>query len=317
MTNPKLAIVVPCYNEEECIEKTSTRLNEVLQDLIARNVVSDESFIYLVNDGSKDKTWEIIQKLHSSNKFIKALKFTRNFGNQNAIIAGLTKANQNEMDCVITIDADLQQDETKIEEFVEKYKKGAEIVCGIRKDRDTDSFIKKFTAEAFYKVMNIMGVKIQKNHSEYRLVSKKALSILSRYKEVNMFLRGFFYELGLKTDYVYFDVKKRESGESKYNLYSLYGLALEGITSFSIVPLRMVTFTGLFIAVVSFILALQVVFERIFNSQLTPGWATIVFVISFLGGVQIMAIGVIGEYIGQLFREVKGRPRYIEDEELS
>lgn len=316
MNNPKLAIVVPCYNEEECIEKTAKKLIEIIDELASREVISSESFLYLVNDGSQDKTWEIIEKLHGFDERIKGLKFTRNFGNQKALIAGLTKVNEIGVDCAITIDADLQQDENKIEEFVEKYKNGAEIVCGIRNDRDTDSFFKKFTAEAFYKLMNLLGVKIQKNHSDYRLASKKALGILSKYKEANLFLRGLFCELGLKTEYVYFDVKKREFGTSKFSVYSLYALALEGITSFSIIPLRILTWTGFIISLISFILCLQVVYERIFNTQITPGWATIVFVMCFLGGVQLVAIGVIGEYIGQLFREVKGRPRYIEDIEL-
>src|SRR5574344_438667 len=316
MTTPKLALVVPCYNEEEGIEKTIKRLLEIRDELISKNEINEESFIYVVNDGSKDKSWDIIKKLNQENQAVKGLSFTRNFGNQSALIAGLTKAKDLKADCAITIDADLQQDETKIGEFVEKYKNGADIVCGIRNDRHTDGIIKKLTAEAFYKLMNLMGVKIQRNHSDYRLVSAKALDVLSQYKEVNMFLRGLFYELGLKTEYVKFKVKKREFGETKYTLFSLYELALKGITAFSVVPLRILTFAGFGIAIVNFILCLEVIYERFFNTRIIPGWATIVFVVCFMGGVQIMAIGVIGEYIGQLFQEVKGRPRYIEDEQL-
>lgn len=315
---PQLALIIPCYNEQEVLSKTADRLTSVMYDLINKGEISPKSFIYFIDDGSSDKTWEVISNLHKKNAhFYKGLKFTRNFGNQNALIAGLTKMHEIGVDCVISIDADLQQDENKIHDFIEKYKNGAEIVCGIRHNRKTDRFFKKYTALFFYKIMNLLGVKIKANHSDYRLVSKKALDIISNYKEVNLFLRGLFYELGLKTDYVYFDVKKREFGVSKYNVFSLFKLALNGITSFSIVPLRIVYIAGFFISLVSFILCLQVLYERIFNHNIIPGWATIVFVICFIGGIQILSIGIIGEYLGQLFQEVKSRPRFIEETELN
>ncbi len=299
------------------IPYTVKRLLELMDSLCEEKVISPKSFLYLVDDGSKDKTWKIIEDFHELYpERVKGMKFTRNFGNQNALIAGLTNVSTYGADCSITIDADLQQDENKIKDFVEKFKNGADIVCGIRNDRKTDSFFKKTTASAFYRLMNALGVKIKSNHSDYRLTSRKAMDILSEYKEVNMFLRGVFYELGLKTDYVYFDVKQRKFGESKFSFFSLLKLAIDGITAFSIVPLRMVYFMGFFISVVSFILCVQVLYERIFNSHIVPGWATIVFVMAFIGGIQILCIGIIGEYVGQLFQEVKARPRYIKEKEL-
>lgn len=316
MNTPTLAIIIPCFNEEEAIESTVNRLLQIRRDLIVQNKIREDSFIYLVNDGSTDNTWEIIERLHTNHPCVKAMKFTRNFGNQNAIIAGLTNVPDLGADCAITIDADLQQDETKIGEFVEKYMNGADIVCGVRNDRKTDPFLKKWTAILFYKFMNLLGVKIQMDHSDFRLTSRKAMDILKRYKETNLFLRGIFYELGLKTDYVRFDVKKRKYGKSKFTLFSLYALALEGITSFSIVPLRIVYFSGFILSFVSFIMCCYVIWERIFDSHIVAGWATIVFVLCFIGGIQILAIGIIGEYIGQLFREIKDRPRFIVDKEL-
>lgn len=314
---PKLAIIIPCYNEQEALHMTIDRLTTILYGLINQSKVASDSFIYLIDDGSKDNTWEIIANLHKKNAhFYKGLKFTRNFGNQNALIAGLNEVNKLGVDCILSIDADLQQDETKIEEFVQKYTDGADIVCGVRNNRKTDSVFKKYPALFFYKIMNLLGVKIKPNHSDYRLVGKKALDILGEYKEVNMFLRGIFYELGLKTEYVYFDVKKREFGTSKYNLFSLFKLALHGITSFSVVPLRIVSIMGFVLSLTSFLLCLQVIYERIFNHNIIPGWATIVFVVCFIGGIQIFSIGIIGEYLGQLFQEVKARPRYIKEIEL-
>ena len=318
MQNPKLALVIPCYNEEEVIETTVKRLLEVLDDLAKSNKISSKSFIYLVNDGSKDSTWDKIAHMHQDNpNKVKALNFTRNFGNQRAILAGLLEVRKHNIDCCITLDADLQQDENKIEEFVEKYKEGAHIVCGIRNDRKTDGFLKKHTAQAFYKVMNMLGVKIKANHSDYRLTSKKVLDILSEYKEVNLFLRGIFHEFGYKTEYVYFDVKPRFAGVSKFSAWDLFSLAAKGITSFSVVPLRTVTCIGLLISICSFLLGMNVIWEKLHNTYTLPGWTTLVVAISFLGGIQILCIGVIGEYLGQLFQEVKSRPRYIVETELS
>ncbi len=317
MSETKLAIVVPCFNEEETLPSSITRLKEVLDELISSDVVGENSFIYFVDDGSKDKTWEILENAHSSApNHIKALKFTRNFGNQRAIIAGLESVREMGVDCAVTIDADLQQDEAKIKDFVIKYQEGAEIVCGIRNNRKTDGFFKKSTAILFYKVMNILGVNIQPNHSEYRLVSKKALDIISNYHEANLFLRGLFYELGLKTEYIYFEVKKRKHGDSKFNFISLFRLAAHGIISFSVRPLRFVFLTGFAISIISFIVGIVGFYNLVLNGKHLPGLRPFDIFNTFIAGLQILCVGIIGEYIGQILEEVKARPRYVKDKEL-
>ena len=318
MSETKLAIVVPCFNEEETLPSTITSLKEILDELIASDVVSENSFIFLVDDGSKDRTWQILESEHSkSPNYVKALKFTRNFGNQSAIIAGLDSVREMNIDCAITIDADLQQDETKIKDFVKKYQEGAEIVCGVRNNRKTDGFFKKFTAMFFYKFMNILGVNIQPNHSEYRLMSKKALDIISNYKEANLFLGGLFYELGLKTEYIYFEVKKRQHGDSKFNFISLFRLAAHGIISFSVRPLRFVFLTGLAISTISFVVGIVGIYNLVFNGKHLPGLRPFDIFNTFIAGLQILCVGVIGEYIGQILEEVKDRPRYVKDKELN
>ncbi len=315
MMAPCLAIVIPCYNEEACIDNTTKRLLEILKELEQENVISENSFIFYSNDGSKDSTWaKILQYSKETSGKVKGIRFSRNFGNQMAILAGLFEASKYNPDCYITIDADLQQDETKIKEFVQKYKNGAKIVAGIRNDRHTDGFIKKTTALAFYKIMNLLGVNLKVNHSDYRLISKEIVNVLKTFPETNMFLRGIFNDLGFEQDCVYFDVKERSAGKSKYNLFSLFSLALDGITSFSVVPLRLVSFIGFFMALVSFIVGVQALFDKMYCHNIVPGWATIVVALGFIGGIQILCIGIIGEYIGQLFQEVKARPRYIVEE---
>ncbi len=317
MLKSKLAVVIPCYNEEEMLEHTINRMSEVFDDLKSKELISDDSYICFVDDGSNDKTWDIIENAHKlTPEKIKGVKFAKNFGNQNALIAGLTKANEIGCDCAITIDADLQQDENKIEEFIQKFQAGNDIVMGIRKNRNTDDFIKKYTALAFYKLINLLGAQLTPNHSDYRLVSKKVLGMLDKYKEVNLFLRGLFPALGQKTDTVYFEVKPRKFGHSKFTLWKLFSLAMQGITSFSIVPLRLVAFIGFCISIVAFILGFSVIIEKFTSRYVLPGWATMVSAISFIGGIQIFCLGIIGEYIGQLFQEVKARPRYITEEEL-
>ncbi len=314
MPAPTLAIVIPCYNEEAVITSTISRLTEVLNELREQGVVSDKSFLFLVDDGSADKTFELINEAHKNNpEKVKAISFTRNFGNQMAILAGMLELKNFDYDCCITIDADLQQDETKIKDFVEKFNEGNEIVYGVKIQRNDTSLFKKICAESFYKLMNVLGAKTCPNHSEYRLVSKKSVNVLSEYSEHNIFLRGVFQQMGEKSDVIYYDVKKRMAGVSKFSLFDLISLALQGITSFSIVPLRLVTFFGVFISFCSFIIGFSAILEKIFNLSLimVPGWATIVATISFVGGIQILCIGIIGEYLGQIFMEVKARPRYI------
>lgn len=316
MNKPVLAVVIPCYNEELCIKDTVERLFEVLSDLVLKGKISEKSYLYLVDDGSKDKTWNIISELHEKDSRVKGLKFVRNFGNQKALIAGLEGVRKIGCDCVVSIDADLQQDECVIEKFVDEFQKGADVVSGIRNDRKTDSFFKKYTALAFYKVMNILGANIPANHSDYRLVSAHALDIMSQFNERYLFLRGFFNDVGFKTSYVNFDVKPRIAGESKFNFVSLMGLALNGITSYSVVPLRFVAVLGFFMALFGFLVGLETVYEKIFFHDTPSGWATAIILSCIFGGIQLFCLGLIGEYVGQVFREVKGRPRYIKDVEL-
>lgn len=317
MSNTKLAIIIPCYNEELVIESTVTTLLKVLDDIIKKGKIREDSYIYLVDDGSKDNTWEIIEKLNEKHpQRIKAAKFVRNYGNQRALIAGLNGVRNIGCDCAISIDADLQQDENAIEKFIDEFHNGAEIVSGIRNDRKTDSFFKKFTALCFYKLMNILGVKIPPNHSDFRLVSKNALEILEKYSERELFLRGFFHETGLKTAYVHFDVKPRALGCSKFNFISLTTLALNGITSYSIVPLRLISAIGLLAICASTIVGIDAICDKFIRHDAPSGWTTIVILLVFMGGFQIFCLGIIGEYLGQIFNEVKARPRYILEKEL-
>ncbi|MGN0013916.1 MAG: glycosyltransferase family 2 protein [Candidatus Gastranaerophilaceae bacterium] len=312
--NPILTLVVPCYNEEEVLGTTIERLLEVLNELSDSDVISDESFIFLVDDGSKDKTFDIMKHYHELYpQKVKAISFMRNFGNQKAFLAGLLEVRKYKFDCCITIDADLQQDETKIVEFIEKFKEGYELVYGVKIQRNDTSFIKKICAMAFYKIMNLLGAKTYPNHSEYRLVSRKLIDILSNYSENNIFLRGIFQEMSNNPAIVYYDVKKRTAGVSKFSMFDLFSLAIQGITSFSTTPLRLVTFAGFIMSFCSFMLGISVIIEKLFNLYIidVPGWATIVAAISFIGGIQIFCIGIIGEYLGQIFVEVKARPRYI------
>lgn len=316
MQTPRLAVIIPCFNEELCIEQTSKRLLEVLVMLINQGKITNDSYLYFIDDGSTDKTWDIIEYLHSQTPMIKGKKFIRNYGNQKAIVAGLEGVRNLGCDCVVSIDADLQQDELAIERFVDEYLNGFDVVLGIRNNRKTDGFIKKTTAVMFYKLMNILGAKIPVNHSDYRLVSNKALEVMKLYPEKDLFLRGFFYEVGLKTTTINFDVKPRMAGVSKFNFMSLMALALNGITSFSIVPLRIIAVLGFIMFVLSIIVGLETIYEKIFLGDSPNGYATMIIMLTFFGGLQIFCLGVIGEYVGQVYREVKSRPRYITDKEL-
>jgi len=316
MRKPTLAIIIPCFNEELLIESTVNSLLDVINTLIEKGKILQDSYIYLVDDGSKDRTWSIIEDLHTKNPLVKGAKFVKNYGNQKALLAGLLGVREIGCDCVVSIDADLQQDPWAIEKFVDEYAQGYDIVSGIRNGRDTDSLFKKYTALFFYKAMNLLGAKIPVNHSDYRLVSKRALDILAQYPEKQLFLRGFFHELGLKTAYVKFNVKPRMLGKSKFNFISLLGLALNGITSFSIVPLRIIAVLGFLLALFSFGLGVEVVYEKIALNNTPPGWATQIVFLTFFGGLQLFCLGIIGEYVGQVYREVKARPRYIKDIEL-
>ena len=313
---PILAIIIPCYNEELCVQSTADRLLSVLADLIKKGKIKKESYLYFIDDGSKDTTWNIIEEMHAKTHQIKGTKFIRNYGNQKALMAGLDGVRNIGCDCVVSIDADLQQDEMAIEKFIDKYIDGFDIVLGIRNDRKTDSFLKKTTAELFYITMNILGAHIPMNHSDYRLVSRRVLEIMKEYPEKSFFLRGFFNELGLPTAYVNFDVKQRTAGQSKYKFSTLFVLALSGITSYSVVPLRFVAVLGFFMALIGFIFGIATIIEKIFFNAMQNGIATTIILMSTFGGIQLFCLGIIGEYVGQLYREVKGRPRYIRDVEL-
>ena len=311
---PLLAVVVPCLNEELVVEQTAARLVELLRQLSAGGQIDAASFVYFVDDGSRDATWAIVEALHAQDATIKGLKLARNVGTQNALLAGLLGV-KDRADCVVTIDADLQQDEQVIVQFLEKYRQGAHIVYGVRRRHRTSSPLKRATSWFFYNLMNALGARIVKHHSEYRLVSRKALAAIAEYREYNLFLRGIFVDIGFRAEVVPFDVRRREAGTSKHTLRKLASLALDGITSFSVVPLRLVTFTGALIFLFSCAMTLFYLYHKL-AGHTPPGWAGTVIPIYFLGGVQIMFLGLVGEYIGKIYKEVKARPRFIKDEEL-
>jgi glycosyltransferase involved in cell wall biosynthesis len=309
MTKTLLYIILPCYNEEEIIDQTFTELIEVYKKLWEKEIISQESKIVFVDDGSNDKTWNKILALKEKSNTIRALKLAKNAGHQNAILAGLLTY-KDEADCCITIDADLQDDITVIEAMVKKYQEGNEIVYGVRNKRVTDTFFKKQTALTFYKLMKLMGVNIIFNHADYRLASGKALNELAKFKEVNLFLRSMFPLLGFKTTEVYYDRLKRIGGNTKFSLSKMLSFSLDGITSFSIVPLRLITFLGLSIFSLSLLFIAYAIYSYLVLDT-TKGWASTTLPIYFLGGIQLFCIGIIGEYLGKIYGEVKQRPRYI------
>lgn len=310
MKIPTLAIVVPSYNEEEVLEETSKHLLKVLNVLEKKNKVGKGSFILFVDDGSTDKTWDIIERLSKANDKCRGLKFSRNYGHQNALFAGLMYS-KDFVDCVISIDADLQQDENMMETFIDKYNEGFEIVNGIRKNRNTDSFFKRVSATVFYSLMNVMGVQITPDSADYRLVSSRVLKELSKFEEVNLFLRGLFPTLGFRTTFVEHEVKDRFAGKSKYSLKKMVNLAMDGITSFSIAPLRIITFLGIISLFLCFCMILYVLYTVIFTDNAVAGWASTVLPLYFIGSIQILSLGVIGEYVGRIYMETKHRPKYL------
>jgi len=304
-----LYIVVPCYNEEEVLHETSKRLEKKLNQLIGQNQISKNSKVLFVDDGSKDKTWQIITELHEQNQIFSGLKLSCNKGHQNALLAGLMTA-KDLSDVTISLDADLQDDIEVIDQFIEKYKQGCDIVYGVRSARDTDTFFKKTTARGFYKLMEIMGVSIQKDHADYRLMSKRALQGLEQFDEVNLFLRGIVKLIGYKSDVVYYKRSSRFAGESKYPLKKMLNFACDGITSFSVKPIRLVTALGFIIFVVSLIMLIYFFIIKLLGRTET-GWTSLVGSIWLLSGIQLLSLGIIGEYIGKIYKEVKSRPRYI------
>ena len=302
-----LAIIVPCYHEEEALPTTSNVLLQLLSKMISESLVSTESFICFVNDGSKDKTWEIIEELHEKNpRHIQGICLSRNFGHQSALLAGLHTL---EADCYITIDADLQDDENAMVDMVKSFHEGNDIVYGVRKERRTDTFFKRTTAQGFYKVMEMMGVKTVYNHADFRLMSKRAVEQFSKYQETNLFLRGMMPLIGYQTDCVYYDRKERVAGESKYPLKKMLALAFNGISSFSVKPISMILGAGMIIVALSLLAAIYALISYC-TGHVVPGWTSLILSIWFLGGIQLMAIGLVGQYIGKIYIEVKHRPRY-------
>lgn len=301
---PVLTIVVPCYNEEEVLPETINRLSAVLQDLCGENLIRKNSRILFVDDGSSDRTWPIIARESIKNPFVTGIKLSRNVGHQKALWAGYMKARE-KSDCVISIDADLQDDIQVIKTFMEKYHEGYEIVYGVRRKRDTDTFFKRTTALLFYRFMEKFGIELVYNHADFRLLSKRALDELARYHEQHLFLRGILPQIGFKSAKVYYDRKERLAGETKYPLKKMVAFALDGITSFSIVPLRLITFAGFFLFVTGILLG---IYSLVKPEQ--PASFLLYTFISVFTGLQLLAIGVIGEYIGKIFYEVKRRPKY-------
>ena len=303
-----LSIVVPCYNEEEMLPITFESLRNKLAELIEKGKISSESFLLFVDDGSKDKTWELIDNENKVHKEVKGLKLAGNVGHQFALTAGLIFA-KDICDISISIDADLQDDIDVFEEMVDKYHEGCDIVYGVRNKRKTDSIFKRVTAQGFYKVMNFFGAKTIYNHADFRLMSKRALEQFSKYSEENLYLRGIVPLIGYKTDCVYYDRKVRVAGKSKYPLRKMIALAVEGITSFSVKPIRYIVLLG-FISVLLSLAAFVYALVSFFLKTVEPGWTSLIVSIWFLGGVQLISIGLIGEYIGKIYMEVKRRPRY-------
>ena len=312
----RLGIVVPCYNEEEVLKIASEALRGVFNDLIAKEKISPDSFIMFVNDGSKDATWQLIEEEHSLYPHqVFGVKLAGNVGHQYALTAGLNTA-KDMCDISVSIDADLQDDVAVIEEMVDKFHEGKDIVYGVRKKRTTDSFFKRTTAQGFYKFMNIMGVKTVYNHADFRLMSRRAMEQFSEYKEANLFIRGIVPLIGYETDCVYYDRKERVAGESKYPLKKMLALAFNGISSFSIKPISLITGLGALIIFLSICAAVYALISY-FLGNVQPGWTSLILSIWFLGGVQLLCIGLIGQYIGKIYIESKHRPRYNIEKVLS
>ena len=309
-----LYLVIPCCNEEKVLIEATNQLTKKINQMIKDGLVSNKTKILYVDDGSKDKTWAIIERLYKENQFVDGLKLARNRGHQNALLAGLMVAKEH-ADILISMDADLQDDIGVLDDFVREYEKGSEIVYGVRSSRKKDSFFKRHTAQFFYKLMKLLGVDIVYNHADYRLISKKAADELEKYKEVNLFLRGIIPQIGFKTSVVKYERKERFAGESKYPLRKMLGFALEGILSFSVTPLRIITVLGSIISVASFIFLIYVIIGHFVNGSVA-GWTTIIALVSFFGGFQIFCIGLIGEYIGKIYGETKRRPRYTIEKKL-
>ena len=306
--SPILAVVVPCYKEEAVLHETHKRLSQLFDRLIQARQISPESYILYVNDGSTDQTWAIIKELHQNTAYACGLNLAGNVGHQNALLAGLNAVKER-CEIAISIDADLQDDIQVIPDMINSYKAGNDIVYGVRKERKTDTFFKRTTAQGFYKVMEMMGVKTVYNHADFRLMSKRAVEQFSKYQETNLFLRGMMPLIGYQTDCVYYDRKERVAGESKYPLKKMLALAFNGISSFSVKPISMILGAGMIIVLLSILAAIYALISYC-TGHVVPGWTSLILSIWFLGGIQLMAVGLVGQYIGKIYIEVKHRPRY-------
>ena len=305
----KLGIIVPCYNEEEVLPETNKQLIEIINSLIQLGKISSSSRVYYVDDGSTDGTWRLIESLSIANSnHIAGIKLSRNYGHQNALIAGLFSV---EEDALITIDADLQDDVNAIESMVNKHLEGFDIVYGVRNKRKNDTIFKRITANLFYSLMQTLGAKIVKNHADFRLLSRNSINSLKKFREVSLFLRGIVPLIGLNSTTVYYSRDKRLLGQSKYPTRKMLNFAVKGITSFSIVPLRVVTITGLLIFILSLIMSAYVLLLWLFTDKALPGWSSIVLPMYLLGGIQVLFLGILGEYLGKVYEGVKNRPRFI------
>lgn len=310
----KLYLVIPCYNEEEVLPETSKRLKEKVTSLITKGKIDEGSRIVFVNDGSKDRTWELISELHKQDPMFSGINLSRNRGHQNALLAGLMTV-KDHADMVISMDADLQDDIDAVDEMVEKYLNGVDIVYGVRSSRAKDTFFKKATAEGFYKLMNSMGANTVFNHADYRLMSRRALEGLAQFGEVNLFLRGIVPMIGYTTGVVYYERGERFAGESKYPLGKMLSFAVEGITSLSTKPIRLITGLGFFIFLISIIILIYSL-VRHFMGETIVGWTTLMVSVWGIGGLILLSLGVVGEYIGKIYLETKARPRFIVEEFL-
>lgn len=306
---PVIYLVIPCYNEEEVLPETIRQLTDKLNRMTTAGTISAESKILLADDGSRDRTWQLISQMTRENPYVEGIKLAHNRGHQNALLAGLMTAAPL-CDCSISLDADLQDDIEVLDEFVKKYSEGCDIVYGVRKKRDTDTAFKKISAEGFYKIMKALGVDVVFNHADYRLMSKRALEALGEYREVNLFLRGIVPTIGYKTDCVYYDRHERFAGESKYPLKKMITLALDGITSFSVRPLKLISNLGILISILSIFGLLYALISH-FTGNTVAGWTATICSIWLLGGLQMLSLGIVGEYVGKIYSEVKQRPRYI------
>ena len=308
-TQPILYIVIPCYNEQEVLPITAPLFLQKISDLSAAGKISPDSRVLFVNDGSKDKTWEIIQTLAAADEHYLGISQSRNRGHQNAVLAGLMEA-KSRCDITISIDCDGQDDINAMDGMVDAYREGCDVVYGVRSKRDTDTFFKRFTAESFYKLLNSMGAEVVYNHADYRLLSSRVLEEFAKFREVNLFLRGMVPLVGFKSTSVSYERHERIAGESHYPLSKMLSLAFDGITSLSIKPIRFITGFGVFVALVSFIGVIWAIVEALLGATVS-GWASMTSIICFVSGVQLICLGVIGEYIGKIYMETKHRPRYI------